>query len=46
MQFFLNTTVNLRLEIQPALKLSSVSRTLGAIYSNPFSELGMSDEPV
>ena len=28
---FLNTTVDLRLEIQPAVKLSSVSGTLGAI---------------
>ncbi len=28
---FLNTTVDLRLEIQPALKLSSVSGTLWAI---------------
>ena len=28
---FLNATVNLRLEIQPALKLRSVSGTLGAI---------------
>ena len=31
MQFFLNTTGDLRLEIQPALKLSSVSGTFGAI---------------
>ncbi len=31
MQFFLNTMVDLRLEIQPALKLSSVSGTLGVI---------------
>ena len=28
---FLNTTVDLRLETQPALKVSSVIRTLGAI---------------